>query len=457
MATVLFSLPCADQCAISTAQHHHDTYSIMFELYLLTFNCARTLVDTRSLAASFFDALPKGAPVPDLVAISLQEISPIAYSFLGGSYLKPYFDRLTTTVQLAADLHSHGSEQLEHVATRSLGMTGLMIFAKPKFAQRIQWIQSAGAGVGLANMGNKGAIAMRVGISCPNAADTLNLTFAAAHLAPMESNISARNRDWENLVRNLVFINDDDSAYSSSEQTPLLASTSVEAPADQDGLFSAGNHIFFYGDLNYRTRDAPPGPDDHKAYPQPTSSEASSSHYRHLLKGDQLTREKEANRTLHGLQELEINFPPTYKYATPKKPETEPMQRSAMDTEDQWKWSKHRYPSWCDRILFSQDASSSELEPHKYVALPLQATSDHRPVALSLRVSDKPILRDTDNIRSPFPINPRWKSRRDAARRSEIIVGVLSYLTLTGKGNAALVAFVGVVLGTLWLASHLRT
>jgi hypothetical protein len=425
------------------------------ELYLLTFNCARTLVDPASLADSFFDALPKGAPVPDLVAISLQEIAPIAYSFLGGSYLKPYFDRITTTVQLAADLHSHGSEQLDHVATRSLGMTGLMIYAKPKLAQRIQWIQSAGAGVGFANMGNKGAIAMRVGISCPNSVDTLNLTFAAAHLAPMESNISARNKDWENLVRNLVFINDDDSAYSSSEETPLLAPSPAGPPADHNGLFSDGSHVFWFGDLNYRTHDAPPGPDDYKDYPQPSSSESSPKHYLHLLKNDQLTREKEANRTLHGLQELQIDFPPTYKYATPKDGNTKTSRRVATDTEDEWKWSKHRYPSWCDRILFS-DGSISDLEPQKYTALPVQATSDHRPVALSVRVHEKPVSHDRGSS-SPFPTNPGWKSRRDAARRWEVIVGVLSYLTLTGKGNAVLVAIVGAALGSLWLASYLRT
>jgi len=430
----------------------------MIELYLLTFNCARNLVDPQSLAPAFFNALPKGAPVPDLVAISLQELSPIAYSFLGGSHLKPYFDRITTTVQLAADLRSNGTEELEHIATRSLGMTGLMIFAKPKFVQRIQWIQSAGAGVGFANMGNKGAIAMRVGISCPNAAKTLNLTFAAAHLAPMESNISARNKDWENLVRNLVFVNDDDSAYSASEQTPLLAS-SAEAPADLDGLFSAGNHIFFYGDLNYRTHDAPPGPDDHFAYPQPTASETSPTHYLQLLKEDQLTREKEANRTLHGLQELPITFPPTYKYATPKDPGANAVQRSVAEAEDKWKWSKHRYPSWCDRILFAQCGSGSELEPQIYTALPIQATSDHRPVALSLRVSDNPVKGDADAARSqpPFPINPQWRSRRDASRRWEVIVGVLSYLTLTSKGNAMLVAVLGTLFGSLFLASWLRT
>jgi hypothetical protein len=428
----------------------------MLELYLLTFNTARELVDPQSLAPSFFAALPQGAPLPDLVAISLQEIAPIAYSFLGGSYLKPYFDRITTSVQLAADVHSHGSEHLEHVATRSLGMTALMIFAKPSVTQRIQWIQSAGAGVGFSNMGNKGAVAMRLGIACPDSADTLNLTFAAAHLAPMESNIGARNKDWENLVRNLVFVNGDESAYSSSEERPLLAS-SEDLPAEHSGLFSGGSHLFFYGDLNYRTHDKPPGPDDHRLYPQPGTSEAASTHYSHLLKDDQLTREKEANRTLHGLQELPITFPPTYKYATPKDANAVALQ-PVTDAEDSWKWSKHRYPSWCDRILFSP-ASSSKLEPLTYTALPVQWTSDHRPVALSLRVDDKPLAKDADDARPrpPFPINAQWKARRDAARRWEIIVGVLSYLTLTKKGNAMLAALFATILGSLWMASSLRS
>ncbi|KAF1849118.1 inositol 5-phosphatase-like protein [Cucurbitaria berberidis CBS 394.84] len=420
----------------------------MFELYLLTFNCARALVDPQALAPSLFDALPKAAPLPDLVAISLQEIAPIAYSFLGGSYLKPYFDRVTTTVQLAAHLHSNGSEQLEHIATRSLGMTALMIFAKPKFAERIQWIQSAGAGVGFSNMGNKGAIAMRVGLSCPGTDDLLHLTFAAAHLAPMESNVQPRNKDWENIVRNLVFVNGDESAYSSSEETPLLVS-SGDKPADHNGLFTAGNHVFFYGDLNYRTHDTPPGDEDYKSYPQPTASESSPLHYSQLLENDQLTRERQASRTLHGFEELPISFPPTYKYST--------SHAVKSSDDERWEWSKHRYPSWCDRILYLPSLSSSKFEPQIYTALPVQNTSDHRPVALSLRIDDKPIPLDPDDIRSqpPFPINPQWKARRDAARRWEIIVGILSYLTLTGKGNAILVTGVGALLGSLWIAGWL--
>jgi len=423
----------------------------MFELYLLTFNCARTLADPQTLAPSFFDALPKTSAVPDLVAISLQEIAPIAYSFLGGSYLKPYFDRITTTVQLAADIHSNGRDQLEHVATRSLGMTGLMIFAKPQFSHRIQWLQSAGAGVGFSNMGNKGAIAMRLGIA-RTGGETLNLTFAAAHLAPMESNIAARNKDWEHIVRNLVFLNDDDSAFSASDEGEILASR-TETPIDKDGLFDNAGHLFFFGDLNYRTSDSPPGPEDHMAYPQPTSAETSASHYSTLLKRDQLIREKTANRTLHGLLELPIDFPPTYKYATPQRSTSKLAEQSV---EDKWSWSKHRYPSWCDRILFAQQDPKSKLEAKRYTALPVQATSDHRPVALALSVrNEQSTGSDQDVFRSPFSINSEWKARRDAARRWEVIVGVLSYLTLTSKGQAILVAILGGVFGSLWLASRL--
>ena len=426
----------------------------MFELYLLTFNAARNLVDPQSLAPSFFDALPKDTPLPDIVAISLQEVAPIAYSFLGGSYLKPYFDRVTTTVQLAADLRSNGSDSLEHIATRSLGMTALMLFAKPHVIQRIQWIQSAGAGVGFSNMGNKGAVAMRVGFSCPDSEDTLDLTFAAAHLAPMESNIDARNKDWENLVRNLVFVNNDDSPYSSSEERPLLGPSS-ETPADHNGLFTPGNHVFFYGDLNYRTHDSPPEEGAHQSYPQPTASESSPTHYSHLLKKDQLIREKDAKRTLHGFQELPINFPPTYKYSTSHSKNSNAPKRSGED--DSWEWSKHRYPSWCDRILYLPSGSSSDLEPQIYTALPVQPTSDHRPVALSVRVDDKPIKMGVNDVlsRPPFDVNPQWKARRDAARRWELIVGVLSYLALTGKGRIILITFLGLAMGSLWLAGSL--
>ncbi|KAF2252113.1 DNase I-like protein [Trematosphaeria pertusa] len=423
--------------------------------YLLTFNCARNLVSPDTLAPSLFDALPNAASVPDVVAISLQEVAPIAYSFLGGSYLKPYFDRVSTTVHLAAHLRSHGSERLEHIATRSLGMTALMIFARPRFAERIRWIQAAGAGVGFWNMGNKGAVALRLGVSCPDSDDTLNLSFTAAHLAPMEWDCEGRNKDWENIVRNMVFLNNDTSGYTSSEEVPLLASA-LDPPADNNGLFFPGSHLFLAGDLNYRTYDTPPGPEAYESYPQPVASESSAAHFSHLLKKDQLTREREANRTLHGLQEVPIDFPPTYKYSMRRQHREH--KRSSSDVQEKYEWAKHRYPSWCDRILYlPAPPSSPRLEPQLYTALPVQPTSDHRPVVLSLRVDDRPLPQDAEDIRSrpPFPINPDWRARRDAARRWEVIVGILSYLALTKKGNAIIVAVGGMTFAGWYLAAWL--
>jgi hypothetical protein len=331
-------------------------------------------------------------------------------------------------------------------------MTALMIFAKPQVAPRIQWIQSAAAGVGFWNMGNKGAVGMRIGISCLESDDTVDIAFVSAHLAPHEIQCEVRNQDWKNIVRNMIFTNHD-SHFSFSEEMALTAPR--HSPADDSALFSPGSHLFFAGDLNYRTSDHPPDPDSHESYPQPTTAEASAEHFSGLLKKDQLNREREANRTLHSLHELPINYPPTYKYSPSKHKKTH--KRSASDVEMNFEWAKHRYPSWCDRILFLPPPSSYKLEGQKYTALPVQSTSDHRPVALSLRLDDRPLPRDSNAVtQPPFPVNPDWRTRQDAARRWEIVVGILSYLALTNKGRAMIVAVLGTAFTTWYLSVWLR-
>lgn len=431
-----------------------------FEIYLITFNCARNLVNPHTLAPHLFNALPQNASLPDIIAVSLQEVAPIAHSFLGGSYLTPYFDRVAVTVKLAAHRHGDEHDSYQQVLTRNLGMTALMLFAKPALAERIQWIQSAGAGVGFWDMGNKGAVGIRLGLLLNRNDEELDITFAAAHLAPMEYAVERRNQDWENIVRNLVFINDEKPNKSADDQEPLLFSSS-ETPVDQNGLYTPGNHVFFAGDLNYRTHNTSPGPKGYRSFPQPTKFELSPNHFSHFLKGDQLILEREANRTLHGFQELPITFPPTYKYSNKRPIENTAsnISRSGGDDADEssrWLWAKHRYPSWCDRILYlPPPLSSPKLQPHIYTSLPLQPTSDHQPVALSVSIRLEPLRRAREARESrsnpPFPINKNWKSRRDAARWKELVVGVLAYLTLTSKGNIILVAIAGIAFAGWWM------
>jgi endonuclease/exonuclease/phosphatase family metal-dependent hydrolase len=437
------------------------------DIYIVTFNCARNFIDPKTFGTTLFNALPNRNR-PDILAISLQELAPLAYSFLGGSCLLPYLSRAVGAVDYAirtlADAEGEAGERYDYIAARTVGLTALLLFAKPEVVEQITWIQTAGVGVGLWQMGNKGAVGMRIGLRGEDGEEHgSELTFISAHLAPFEGGVEKRNKDWENIVRSLIFTADTaihpsvglraprDSPRSDSEEEPLLHAE--DQPEEEAGLFKKNNHVFFAGDLNYRTSSSAPSVSTHKSYPIPHAAVDSTRNYKQWLKDDQLIAELNARRALHGLYELPITFPPTYKYLH-KAITGSPMENSTSnpnaDTSEQanetWNWAPHRYPSWCDRILF---LPPNGVKAHNYVALPIQRTSDHRPVALSLTLNtgaSSSELDDDIRTKPPFPLNPHWRSDRAAARRKEVVVGVLAYLALTWEGNAVVI---GVLAGAL--------
>src|SRR5438045_6582678 len=80
---------------------------------------------------------------------------------------------------------------------------------------------------------------------------------------------------------------------------------------------STSRHLIYLlqGDLNYRTSALKPSPDDHrKSFPQSHHDEADPQHHFSLFEHNQLTQEREAGRSCHGLKESPVTFPPTYKY-----------------------------------------------------------------------------------------------------------------------------------------------
>lgn len=440
-------------------------------LYILTSNCARSLIDIDLFAEHFFDVLPASrasVSAPELIVLSLQEIAPIAYSFLGGSYLVPYFDAFTKAVKTATA--KQWDESYVSLVKDHTGMTGLMVFARADIAHRVSWIETAHVGVGVQEMGNKGAVGARLGyVVDDESAETLDLTFVAAHLAPMEDALEQRNLDWRSIVERLVFVNEASPTRrvgDADESTALLdghGSSDLDSPRGH--LFVPDGYLFLAGDLNYRTSDTGPSKSDVVRFPRRDVSRDDPAHYSHLLKEDQLVREMRQGRSFHGLIEAPIDFPPTYKYSDAARQAA----RSGIDPDADWQWSSHRWPSWCDRILYRENASwagdSNRVKAHVYDALPLFPHSDHRPVAL---VASVPLVGihstdpSTDHMDAngktgvPFAIDPGWKSRRDAARRKEIVVGVLAYLGLTWEGNGMLLAstlgLVGawVVLQSMW-------
>lgn len=454
-------------------------------LYILTSNCARTLIDVDLVATHFFDVLPTSNPAPELIVLSLQELAPIAYSFLGGSYLRPYFNAFIKAVKQATA--KRWNESYVNLVMDHVGMTALIVFARTDIADRISWIDTAHVGLGLQEMGNKGAVGARLGYVLEGQLSrTADLTFVAAHLAPMEDGLEQRNRDWQSIVERLVFSHGrplpgevDEGSQSGDESTSLLNerahTLSQHEPGTQHNLFAPNSYLFLAGDLNYRTSNVSPLKDDAVRFPRRDADPSSPSHYTQLLQEDQLTREMRAGRTFHGLSEAPIDFPPTYKYSDAAQQAARHALASG-DADVDWKWSTHRWPSWCDRILYWDDAAGSRgaahqtIKPLVYDALPLFPHSDHRSVALaaSVPLRPAPLPADVDHMAgdvdgvgktravAPFAIDPTWQSRRDAARRKEIVVGVLAYLGLTWEGNgmvlASVVGLVGawVVLRSIW-------
>ncbi|KAJ5145752.1 Endonuclease/exonuclease/phosphatase [Penicillium bovifimosum] len=399
-------------------------------VYVLTFNCARNVIDVDSFADHFFDALPAsgaGSSAPDLIFLSLQEIAPIAYSFLGGSLLLPYFNAFRRAVQKASA--QKWDQHYVNFLTDNTGMTGLMLFARDDTLRKIAWKDTAHVGVGLQQMGNKGAVGARLGyVVDGHSSKTVDLTFVAAHLAPMEDSCEQRNQDWQSIVERLVFTHDKSGPTkkdSVDESTRLLDdAASAHAEGSRRDLFAPNAYLFLAGDLNYRTSDISPSTDEIAQFPRHDAHVDDPTHYSHLLKKDQLKREMNQGRTFHGLSEAPIDFPPTYKYSHAACQDV----RQGLDAKDQeWKWSTHRWPSWCDRILYLEKPTwvgeAGSVTPLAYTALPLFAESDHRPVALvasiPLNSSEAAPGRDL----APFSIDPSWEAKRDMARRKEVVVG----------------------------------
>lgn len=363
-----------------------------------------------------------------------------------------YFDRFRHAVRLATA--SIDDRRYINIITQSVGMTAIMAFVLEDQTEHIKSLATGGVGVGLQEMGNKGAVGLRFTYSVEDEDKAMELSVVAAHLAPMEDALERRNQDWKSIVQRLVFTPVDQNATykTSGEDTwqrddanaPFLESSG--SAAQESRLYKETSYLILAGDLNYRTSRLRPALSDFQTFPQPADDVNDPKHFSHLLKHDQLSREMKVQRTCHGLHEAEINFPPTYKYSD--------NQRAVADFDNGtvWDWAKHRWPSWCDRILYwtppsRKKSERSPINVHAYSALPLMATSDHRPVALSLSLplaamptSHGGVTDGYAEVDAPFDVDPNWRDKRDKARRMELVVGLMAYLGLTWEGNGILLA-----------------
>ncbi|KAK3365195.1 putative PI phosphatase group protein [Lasiosphaeria ovina] len=412
------------------------------DLFMLTFNCAKNLINVAVFASHLHSALSQNATgLPDIVVFSLQEVAPISYAFIGSYLLDPFYARYEEALNLASarilgtslsgegtsflsglhhrqeELHGNGGAEgatprkapYTLVRAKNVGMTAILLFARD--VEALQRIDEAECGFGAADMGNKGAVGLRVtwgsGGSSPKTAE---LTFVAAHLAAMEWNLKKRNANWGRIMSGLLFGNpkdalpdvvfpahkgvptpdltgdgegnmrvlpseeapNTDNSVDSSEaeeddsQQPLLPLPHHDdihaqlAPEHHERLqdlsvFKPSSYLFLAGDLNYRisTTTPPPGSTF------PSFDPESPDYFPDFLQRDQLTQERLAGRAFHGLSETPITFGPTYKFnvqdeAAGATNEAAVRAGAAPNgvPEVPWRFAAHRWPGWCDRVLY---------------------------------------------------------------------------------------------------------
>lgn len=247
-------------------------------------------------------------------------------------------------------------------------------------------------------------------------------------------------------------------------------------------IFKPSSHLFVAGDLNYRISTTTPTAlarfPNLKTYPE-------------FLDRDQLTQEKNAGRTLHGLSEAPIHFPPTYKIkhlsrekaadAVNKQDFDKAVEEGREDEVIPWKWASHRWPGWCDRILYldtpnwvkrqysdGDNGHSSKPVPgiivHAYDSLPTMITSDHQPVYLRASVplllpaelNRQPTGDDMEDPRAhlPIPIDSGAFARRATARRREVVTGMTALFFSTKEGAIVIAVFTVVGFWSYWLLQN---
>lgn len=420
----------------------------------------------------------------------------MSYAFIGDYFLQPYIDRFDIAVnQAAAQYKLRSDNQSEHpgmyfpdrrpkhyslMRAKNVGYTAILLFAKD--STRILDIKEAEVGFGAAAMGNKGAAGLRVIYDVEG--KSTELTFVATHLAAMEWNLSRRNANWASIMSSMTFGDPSgmvSGQYSMSlagdtrgegERGPLLHDDDVTDGFEtlehlhEVSIFKPSSFLFVGGDLNYRISTTSPPPDA----TFPSLEEGSEDYYPKFFELDQLTKERLAGRTLHGMTEAQVRFPPTYKY------EVKPA--SNYNDEDmapvQYEFAPHRYPSWTDRILYldipdwvKRSNKSARIQVRSYDAMPVVRTSDHRPVFLRVSL---PMLAPTDlapppslqtvaarrdatdpRLRLPVEIDVESWARRRAARNRELVVGWSTFLWSTREGACILGTVLAACLGSYWL------
>nr|XP_032801347.1 phosphatidylinositol 3,4,5-trisphosphate 5-phosphatase 2-like [Petromyzon marinus] len=179
---------------------------------------------------------------------------------------------------LRAALRDVTDVDFKSVAVHSLWSIKLAVFVKAEHEHRVSHVSSSSVKTGIANaLGNKGA----VGVSFMF--NGTSFGFVNCHLTSGCEKVARRNQNYFDIIRQL-----------SLGEKQL-------ATFDLTCRFS---HLFWFGDLNYRTD---------MEYAD-IMNHLRRREFDSILTMDQLNKERESTHIFNKFNEEDITFPPTYRY-----------------------------------------------------------------------------------------------------------------------------------------------
>jgi len=200
----------------------------------------------------------------------------------------------------------------------------LIIFVKENLCEYISKIESIIIKTGLmGTMGNKGNCIIRFNFQ------DVSFAFSCCHLKSGQNETNSRILEISEILNKNIQLKD-----------------------SKEMLLKDHDVFFVFGDLNFRVNL------DFKKCMDYLSKEKFEDYFNN----DQFNKNKDTNKDIKLLNEMEIKFPPTYKY---------------LIGSNEYDLKEKRIPSWCDRITFNK---SLKIKGIYYDHVDYFKESDHKPI-----------------------------------------------------------------------------
>lgn len=273
-----------------------------------------------------FDLIPwlfssENKIIPDMFILGFQEII-----------------NLSANNILSSNSNVEKIENLRKILTKNLNIIGkftivkminlvgiyMIIFVKENLCEYISKIETCTIKTGLmGTLGNKGYCIIRFNFQ------DVSLAFSCCHLKSGENETNTRILEISEILNKNIKLKD-----------------------SKEIMIKDHDIYFIFGDLNFRLDI-----DIKKCLEL-----INNRRFKELFNYDQLNKNKNANRDIKLLNEMEINFPPTYKFN--------------IESSEYTIREKHT-PSWCDRIIFNKNL---KIKGIYYNCIDYYKESDHKPI-----------------------------------------------------------------------------